>query len=64
MLQLVQSEKQGQLQFVLLKPPPTFAGLSVRLQAVSSGAGAEVAALRVLTQEVTWLRRESALVRI
>ena len=47
-----------------MKSLPTFASLSIRLQAVSSGAGAEVAALRVFTQEVTGLRRQSALIHI
>lgn len=42
----------------------TSAGLSVWLQAVASGAGAEVAALCVLTQEVTGLWRQGALVQI
>lgn len=42
----------------------TFASLSIWLQAVSSGAGAEVAALCVFAQEVTRLRRQSALIHI
>lgn len=42
----------------------TSAGLSVWLQAVASGAGAEVAALGVLTQEVTGLWRRGAFVHI
>lgn len=42
----------------------TFAGLSVGLQAVSSGTGAQVAALRVLTQEVTGLGGQRALVHV
>ena len=35
----------------------TFAGLAIRLQGVTSGARAQVAALRVLAQEVTRLGR-------
>lgn len=42
----------------------TFAGLPIRLQAVSSGAGAQVAAFCVLTQEVAGLRGQGALVHI
>lgn len=41
-----------------------FAGLSVRLHSVSSGAGAQVAALCVLTQEVTGLGRRGTLIHI
>ena len=42
----------------------TFAGLSIWLQAVSSGAGAQVAALCVFTQEVAGFRRQRALIHI
>lgn len=48
----------------VLAPSHTSAGLPVWLQAVPSGAGAQVAALGVLTQEVTRLRRQGALVHI
>lgn len=41
-----------------------FASLSIWLEVVPSGAGAEVAALCVFTQEVTRLRRQSALIQI
>lgn len=47
-----------------IKSATTFASLSIWLQTISSGAGAEVAALRVFTQEVTGLRRQSALIHI
>lgn len=42
----------------------TFAGLSIWLQNVPSGARAQVTALCVLTQEVTWLGRLRAFVQI
>lgn len=42
----------------------TFAGLSIRLHAVPPGAGAEVAALGIFTQEVAGLWRQSALVHV
>lgn len=41
-----------------------FACLSIWLQTVSSGAGAQITALSVLTQEVTRLWRQSALIHI
>ena len=44
--------------------PPTFAGLSIGLQGVASGAGAEVAALCVLTQEITGLGRLGTLIHV
>lgn len=42
----------------------TFAGFAVFLEDVAPGAGALVAALRVLADEVTWLRRLVTLVQI
>ena len=42
----------------------TFAGLAVRLQGVTSRTRTQVAALRVLTQEVTRLGGLRALVRV
>lgn len=48
----------------LQRDADTFAGLPIRLQAVSSGAGAQVAAFCVLTQEVAGLRGQGALVHI
>lgn len=41
-----------------------FAGLSIWLQAVSSGAGAQITALCIFTQEVTGLRRQSAFIHV
>lgn len=42
----------------------TFARFSIWLQTVSPGAGAQVAAFCVFTQEVTRLRRQRALIHV
>lgn len=41
-----------------------FTGLSIWLQAVSSGTGAQITALCIFTQEVTGLRRQSAFIHV